>query len=303
MKKVKLTEVLFVLILVTVLSFTSCDKDEFTGPTMVIELLSADVNGWINDTIQFEIRLSSDGDLLTFQVTPSIPGTNASSQYLKDDYIDGEKSDTITYIYVIPATVEVDDTITLDFTVTDMNQLSESASDTIYIVRTEGPINTYYEKILGSYDSDYGSSFCSANGEVFTMVEAFENPDSIDFLYFFGATNHATIAAPNDVVAATVFSGEHGLENWTTRNATLFKETTLTSNDFLGINNDIPIIDAAGGAHLTKITGLEETDVIAFVTAATSAHPNKKGLIYVWSITAGGNGDIEIVVKVQASDK
>jgi len=305
MKKSNLTKYVFILIFVAAIFFTACNKDdEFLGPDMTIDLVSTDANGWKGDTIMFQIMISSDGDLTSFQVSPSVTGANLNSQYLKNDFAAGDQSETIDYSYVIPSTVMDGDKISLGFTVTDANQLTESASDTIYIVRPEGPIVTYDDKLLGSYSSSYGSSFCSANGTVFSMLNASANSDSIDFLYFYGATFLATIAAPSDTDAETVFNDPAtALVQWTTRNATMFKETDITPSEFDAITNDIAIIDAAEGANLTKITDIQVDDVFAFKTAATSAHPEKYGLIKVYSITTSAAGDINIAIKVQSGDK
>ena len=305
MKNSNLTKYVFILIFVAAIFFTACNKDdEFLGPDMTIDLVSTDANGWKGDTIMFQIMISSDGDLTSFQVSPSVTGANLNSQYLKNDFAAGDQSETIDYSYIIPSTVMDGDKISLGFTVTDANQLTEFASDTIYIVRIPGPIVTYDDKILGSYSSNYGSSFCSSTGVIFSMLNAWAGSDSIDFLYFYGAANLATIAAPNDTDAEAVFNdGTIGLEQWTTRNATMFKTTTLTATEFDAISNDISIIDAVEGANLTKITEIAENDVIAFKTAATSAHPGKQGLIKVYSITTGAGGDINISVKVQSGDK
>jgi len=183
--------------------------------------------------------------------------------------------------------------------VTDKNDLTASGKFTITVEQTAGPINTW-TKTLGAHQSTTGSSFASITGTVYTMDDAKANSTLIDFLYYYGATNHATIASPDDATAATVFNNvNNGLATWSTKNSTRFKSTTLTAANFDAIANDLEIVTNATGASDSYENGLEVGEVIAFVTAPAKATGSKKGLIKVVSITAGATETMEITVKVQ----
>lgn len=148
-------------------------------------------------------------------------------------------------------------------------------------------------KILGSYQSATGSSFASIDGNVYTMAQAFANQAAIDFLYWWGATTSATIGAPDDDNANAVYTGANGLPNWTTKNATRFKNTALTAAEFDAISDGAPLITNATGADQTRIGSLAVGNVFAFKTVT-----NKDGLIKVVAINTGAAGDITIDVKV-----
>jgi len=179
------------------------------------------------------------------------------------------------------------------------DQENQTVSKDYSIDFTPHVVNAYTDKILGSYDSNTGSSFASIDGTVYSFSEAGNNSEEVDLMYYYGQTNGATIAAPNDPTADDVYPG---LTNWSTRNSTQFKTTDLTAEDFDGIagTDDSQIVSAAEGADQTSINSLAEGDVIGFITASTSAHPDKMGLIKVISIEgSGGTSTITIAVKVQ----
>ncbi len=158
-----------------------------------------------------------------------------------------------------------------------------------------GEIDTWTQKILGSWDNLTGSSFASVNGMVYTLDQAFANQALIDYMYWWGASTSATIGAPDDPNAALVFNtGDYQLANWSTKNATRFKTTTLTAAAFEAITDDTEIIANATGADQTRIGTLAVDQVIAFKTVT-----NKYGLIRVKAIETGSAGTMTMDVKVQ----
>jgi predicted transcriptional regulator len=128
------------------------------------------------------------------------------------------------------------------------------------------------------------------------MTDATANQNKVDFVYFYGATNLATLASPSDTDAQTIFTA---IADWTTINATKLGATTLTATEFDAIDDDAEIVIAATGLTATKANTLEVGDVIAFETASTSANASKKGLLKVVAITPENTGTITIAVKVQ----
>jgi len=183
------------------------------------------------------------------------------------------------------------------FKVTDKNNKTKEISFTITTeaVTTYGPINEFSMKILGAQDNATGSSFASIDGTVYTMVDAKTNASKIDWLYFYGATNFATIASPEDTDAKSVFNNATwGLQTWSVRNNTLFKKVDGPI-DWNGIVNDSLIqIETASGVTNTKINQLVMNNVLSFITAS-----GKKGMIKVMAIDGTQTGTITISVKVQ----
>ncbi len=181
------------------------------------------------------------------------------------------------------------------FSVTDKDGQENDVSFTITTQPSSGPINTYKEKILGSYNSTTGSSFASIDGTVYTLADAKTNAQKIDFLYYYGANDKATIAAPNDDHAKNVYNDEtNGLQTWSVLNPTKFKKVTNTINWDAITNDEVIVNETASGVTNTRKDLLSADDILAFITAS-----GKKGLIKVESIETGDDGTITISVKVQ----
>jgi len=179
------------------------------------------------------------------------------------------------------------------FTVTDAN--GETAEISLNITTNAGgEISTFTQKILGSYNSSYGSFFASADGSVYSQTQAYDNQSKVDWCYFYGVENAATIAAPDNDEAKTVYhSATYGLQNWTTLNATLFGKVELP-DEWDNIVTDAQIVAVAGNCTESKINQIAVGDVLAFKTVS-----GKLGLIRVTDIATGNAGSITYNVKVQ----
>ncbi len=190
------------------------------------------------------------------------------------------------------------------FTITDAEGETAEVSLDITTEITYGPLNVFEDITLGDKDNAIGSSFASLDGTVYTLAEAKENSDKIDIVYYYGATNKATICAPSDPTAAEVYNNpDVGVASWATRNATKFIETTVTADEFDAIpaDNDTQVIEIATGADQSLVTNLDHDGapvVLGFETAT-----GKKGLIKVQQVAVGSGlttpGYIIITVKVQ----
>lgn len=185
------------------------------------------------------------------------------------------------------------------FTVTDSKDKTASESFTITVEASGGPI-TSWTKPLGSYQAATGSSFASSTGEVYLIAAAKANSAIIDFMYFYGATNFATLAAPDDADVSTVFASADGPASWSTRNSTRFALTSLTAAEFDAIDNDIVVVEKATGAAATKVNNLAVGNVVAFITDATKTGGAKMGLVKIVSIATGATGSMDIAVIVQS---
>ncbi len=181
------------------------------------------------------------------------------------------------------------------FKVTDKDGQTKEVSFTITTVAGSGPINTFTMKIMGAQGSSTGSSFASIDGTVYSLANAKTNASKVDWLYFYGATNLATLAAPNDADAIIVFSDPtNGLATWALRNATKFKKVTDAINWADITTDDVIVAQTASGVTATKVNSLAANNVLAFITAG-----GKKGMIKVESISGTTDGTITISVKVQ----
>lgn len=193
---------------------------------------------------------------------------------------------------------------TITFTITDAEGEAASINLILTTEITYGQLNMFEEVTLGDQDNAIGSSFASIDGTVYSLADAMANSEKIDFVYFYGATNKATLCAPSDAAAAQVYNNATtGIAMWTTRNATKFIATETTAEEFdaIPVDNDTQVITLATGAELSLVNNLDHADapeVLGFITES-----GKSGLIKIHEVTVGNGlttpGHIIITVKVQ----
>lgn len=291
---------LFAILLMASVSFiTSCSEDETTDQKPTINLqggtgfTSSDVTLKAGEPLKVGINAfsnsSSKSKLVKFKVVRTynnIPFTALDSTLSSTDAFNITLE---TFAY--PAAGKERFT----FTVTDKAGLSAEAAFEI-TTTAGGAINEYKQKILGSYDnSSYGSSFASADGSVYTLSQAKANAAKVDWMYYYGVTNLATIASPNDASVSTIFTSADGPASWSVRNDTKFAKVTLPSGlTWDNITTDAEIIPFASSASATKVNTLTVGQVVSFKTVT-----GKMGLLKVEEITGTGAGTIKYSVKVQ----
>ena len=295
----KKTHFLTVLMLLSItLFFTSCSEEENPDLPPSISfvagagLLTNDATVTVSDT--FKIKVLCEPNATSGSIIKTLRVTRISNnQVIGENTFNADISPysiTISFEALSEPATE-----TIEFTTTDKD--GQSASIDIQITTepaTGGEIDTFTIRILGSYQSPTGSSFASIDGNVYTLAEAFANQTIIDFLYWYGASTQATIGAPDDDLAAEVYTGVNGLPNWSVKNGTRFKATALSATDFDAVTDATACIDNATGADQTRMGALAEDNVFAFITVT-----GKHGLIKVVGINAGAAGDITIDVKVE----
>ena len=294
MKKINL---LFVgAAVVTAAFFSSCKKDDNgTAPTVTFDnnVATATVNSGgsytINGTAKAAGKLKS---VKFFSVTGDTETEMAGTAITKFD------NDTTQHFSLTVSAITADTKVKV--MVTDKNDLTASSSFSIKIgTVAAGAINTYSAKLLGDVDNAVsGSFFASTTGTVYLSAKAKETPALIDFFFFYGASNLATLSALDDADAANVTYASNGLKvtaGFTTKNATRFVVSTVTKAEFTALTDDSKI-STLTGLTLTKANTLDVDDVIGFVTVT-----GKKGLILIKAITSTGAAtkDITIDVKVQ----
>lgn len=155
-------------------------------------------------------------------------------------------------------------------------------------------------------DNTSETFFSAATGETYTVGEVISTDDplsaSIDFGYYYGQTDEASLAAPANYPANIYDLQDLG---WGTLNETAFRSTSLEEADFdnLQPHEDFRIVPeftefGTETPEAGRITGLQPGDVISFRT-----FDERYGLIKVTAIETGIESDayIEIEVKVQAA--
>lgn len=245
------------------------------------------------DTLSVTVTASANEELSSFKVTQSTnggaPGTlvdstlekNLTSYTFEAGFIVGNTAATIVYT----------------FEVTDKEGESNTATLEVTVTEPEATINEYSARMMGGQTNATLGSFMDADlGVVYKSADVETNQATVDLVYFFGTSNQATLAAPDDTDANTAHSGNSSLENWTTKNDTRFSTTTMTPAEFDAVNDASEIQAETVAATETKLNMLDVDQVGAFVTA-----DGKSGLFKVVSITGTSGSDraIEIEVKIE----
>ncbi len=141
---------------------------------------------------------------------------------------------------------------------------------------------------MGSFNDDFGSFYSTTTNMAYNIADATANQSKIDFLFYKGATNGPTIASPADVQANTVYD----IAGWTTKNGTMFMETTIDAATFdaIGTEYTFPTFENT----TTDITNIVSNQVVMFQTV-----DNKLGLIKINSINSRGDYAIVDVIVSQ----
>jgi hypothetical protein len=303
----KIFNVLYIALTLAI-AITSCDKnseDEKKDPTPPTITLKT---GEYQPGIAY---IGSDTTLVVQkQFAIGITANSTSDENLQSVFIErvfnNQSIDTLLNVTINSKTFTLD-TLTAArtnegtedfyFTVTDNNNLSTNIHIIIITELAPPDFATYNDKILGAQGSTIGSSFASSDGAIYTLDQAQINSEEVDFLYFYDDNNHATIAAPDDVDAATIFTGDNGLANWDVNNPSKFKMTTFDSDYFNQIQSESQLVTAvfSSDPNLSKVNNCTNGKVLAFKTAGGA----KYGLILINDIIGTSEGTIEITVKVQ----
>lgn len=295
------------------LLFSSCKKDEETAaPTIStsgassIDLTVAQIAA--GERIVFNINFTAAAEVETFSIKEDKSGTaNATSVYdAANTDFSGKTEDVYNFDKTFVAADFDDGTNTYNkivytFTVSDKQGRAIDIKYTVNVVEEGGfgAFSSYTTVLMGGQDNPtLGSFYSSSSNTVYLSAAAKTNAANVDFCYFYGVTNLATLCAPANADAATVFdSSTNGVATWSVRNATKFVASTI---DFANLSETTDVSGVAFGTE-TKANSLAVGDVVAFQTVA-----GKLGFVKVTVITLGtdgtnqyDDGSVTIEVKVQ----
>jgi hypothetical protein len=282
---------LFAALLMTAAVFvSSCTKDEETdpGPSLTLKggagYTSADATILVGTTIKFGVvagKSSVSNDKLTrFKCTLT---SNNVPNTIKDTTLNADSFNWETSIQFTSV-----GSGRLSFEITDKGGVVVEKS---FIVNVEGPETVKYSNIeLGSWNDAIGSFFATSEGVAYNVAQTSTIPSNqakIDFLFFKGAVNGNTIAAPDDVDANTI--SDLKLNLWTNKNQTRFNPVSINAAQFdaIGTNYQFPAFNL--GLQTTKVN--EPNDQLA------------PGKVFLFKTQAGKVGLIKIVDLYTKGDK
>jgi hypothetical protein len=183
----------------------------------------------------------------------------------------------------------------ITITATQTNNESSSVSFTITVGPKPKQVQVRPNITMGAQsNSTSGSFFDFSTTTVKLLPAANSNPELIDFIYYYGATNKATFSAADDAQVTQIFPS---ISNWSVKKASRFRKTTMSATDFDNMNQgdaSTPIDDQAKlSGFATKVTDLKVGDVIVFLTEGGA----KYGLIRIKTLNASTSGDITFDMK------
>jgi hypothetical protein len=146
----------------------------------------------------------------------------------------------------------------------------------------------------GQSHATVGSFYSVALGKVLTVGAATSQSAVVDFAYFYGTNNKATIAAPSDADGQTISYGKVKTSSWSTKN-----DTKFVILDAAGITPEIEslagnwdqAIAALSGPTTSKAAQLKAGSVVAFQTAG-----GIKALFVVTEVSGDAKGSISIIL-------
>jgi hypothetical protein len=186
---------------------------------------------------------------------------------------------------------------------------TKNGTYTAYVVDDNGCVATrefsvtnlslteYVGVVLGGQTNTNPSAYNVKTNTRWSIVKFTEQKASLDFVYYYGTTNMATIASPSDATVAEVF-GAYGIST-SGANSVQFKK--LTTTPYAGATTGSSMSDtwtASGATASSLATSLAANNEIAFRT--TSGGSDVYGIIKVTAISASSaSGAITFSVKRQ----
>jgi hypothetical protein len=289
----------------------SCGSDDEdptpNGPTVTT---STDKSAYeVGDTVVVSISFTAEGQLSGINFTPIVDDVEGTKQFNAPDVfgLTSESTDGTFAISFTNLTTEdlVGSTIGVEVEIVDMEGQTATSLVSFTVEAPSSPEARVYSTVLlvvplGNLTGQ--NFFASSTGEVYSSDDVTGTSMAIspliDFGYYYGSTDLASIASPLGF-ESTIFADQ--VNGWTTKNATVLKSTSLTAAQFTEISTFAGIDEAfdAGTDEEGIIVGLAVGDVFAFETVEGT-----RGLVLVTeqvgTFNEGDNIKIDVIVQEDA---
>lgn len=253
--------------------------------------------------LSFVVKISSENDLMkirTLKNNVPIDGLTKTAGFTEPN------ADDYAFSYT-PAIADTGQTVNFSFEVTDVEGNLVATDYSVRFVRpASDEIDEYYAVNLGFHRCiSYGPFLSTATGEVYTVAEGNEKCADIDIVVFWSAnatTIGMAVCAANTGNASTIYNattisvmgGESDdvITSWPVRNATMFKKTTLSVDDYTAVFTLAELksaYDDCTAAESGLANMLKAGNVVAFKTAG-----GHYGLLKVVS-PGTGNTDYAVI--------
>jgi hypothetical protein len=194
--------------------FVSCETEDSVDPTIDVKLNSKAINSGdeISDlgagaalTFDVDFRMGSEKlTNLSIKVKVGTDNITVVDSVLNKGIFNGG-ADEVKYTYKTNVNV-LEKTVT--FSTTDKGGVAVNFVVVIKPKSTAGDYITGTATILGAQNNaTLGSFYSVSTGDVLLLKDAKANPSKVDFAYYYGATNKATICGPKDADVNNATSG------------------------------------------------------------------------------------------------
>ncbi|HAA15393.1 MAG TPA: hypothetical protein DCE41_28325 [Cytophagales bacterium] len=305
----------------TVAYLTSCDTG--VDPVVMtdaptISITDADgatissIDGQVGDQTTFTVTVEADGgfNVLRYGLVLGADSTGID-ELVRQTAGDTVFTTDITYTFVDSL---VDQLASLVFEAVDDSSRVVIRDLDVNTTAPPNPIISYTATLLSAplQDDSNANWFSSEDGETYSNNNVINSADpissTIDFGYYYGASNNASLASPNAWVNDANLNDVFGnISAWGTKNETEFRTTSLTAAEFdaIGANDgdDIAAAFEGGTDDGGVITNLSEGQVVAFRTDADKANSaGKFGLIKIVTITGTFNANDGVTIDVKLEE-
>ncbi len=304
MKLLKIRNLLMLLAMSGMFTFTSCsDDDSSPDPTLNFIGDTTTISPGDNATLKsgemarFSWNVSNGGsDLTRFTIDYVPPGGSSTEIFRKTNLQDNNATE---YSGIFDTTLVKTGEHNFTFRIEEENGNSSERSIAVQ-VEASNQVQTFQQTLLAAPQGNETSEtfYASSDNSTYTKEEA-DNDGNIQAKIDFGY-RYSPASGDDDgaiLVNTTNYpSSVYDLSDWTNKKNTQFATTSVSVNEFDNIAGSDDAIVNASDPSSNSVKNLNVDDVIAFETDG-----GKKGLLKVVSITPGfgSNGEIKFQVKIQ----
>lgn len=250
----------------------------------------------VGEEVAFDVNVSAPGRFNTLIVEKTVGdgATVTDTTVSRDNTI--QNNITFPFSYT-PTAEEAGETVVFDFIAVDEDSRENTYTYTVLV--NEQEVVSYNAILLAAPTEDQTNEvwFSTSTGLRYSTEEVNATTETlssqIDFGYRYGPSAGATLASPT----AYPTEGNQNMTGWSTLNETMLRRvsTGVTEEQFLEMGNSAAAITTAyeagtAGANPQRLAGLQEGEVLAFMTDADKEAGSQMGLVYVEEINLGADG-------------
>lgn len=239
-----------------------------------------------DDSIFFQLTLSAIEGINTLEVDHV--SRNFPILRIGETTFQNSNSQFIGFFYVVDSLENTGDTALISFRIID-NQ--SQISETTYEYKVAEEIDTVTGIFGDQLNPNFGNCISIEDLRVYTIAEAVQNSEKIDFLLYRDSILNWTILSPN--VGAGNDSLISELSSFSTRRNTRF-DLGIFSGSFNALNNDGPLVEIDSLPSTRYFDSINSLTTFYFLT-----EENKRGLLQLrnFTDTLGNFGTLEIKVQ------